>query len=91
MFSDSTICKFYICCVDVFKVTVVEVQNLKNVNGGKIVFCTMEIEGDKRLQTDHAEANKPQSVYVLAKLVGFGRYKELTAWYLCFTISKCSP
>ncbi|XP_075258532.1 calcium-dependent secretion activator 2-like isoform X2 [Convolutriloba macropyga] len=57
---DVRLCKSDIALSFYVEVTVVEVQNLKNVNGGKIVFCTMEIEGDKRLQTDHAEANKPQ-------------------------------
>ena len=59
---DVRLCKSDIALSFYVEVTVVEVQNLKNVNGGKIVFCTMELEGDKRLQTDHAEANKPQSV-----------------------------
>ncbi|XP_063713044.1 calcium-dependent secretion activator 1-like isoform X2 [Symsagittifera roscoffensis] len=57
---DVRLCKSDIALSFYVEVTVVEVQNLKNVNGGKIVFCTMELEGDKRLQTDHAEANKPQ-------------------------------
>jgi len=60
---------------DCWKVIVMEVRGLKSIPSNKIVYCTMEVDGCDKLQTDQAEASKPwYRISLISTLASAGKW-----------------